>query len=146
MFDPDFYMDMLTDMGYPKALAEVQRDMYVRLVRRIKVAVSFGDELAPTCGMGHGCSLTLISANATVTIEFSMLDNIAPSIYNGAFLDDRSLDCQTVAELKRGIEAIVEMDAIMGHTTNIDKSKFLAAAEKVRMTMKTIQMNGILTE
>ena len=146
MFDPDFYMDMLTDMGYPKALVAVQCDMYVRLIRHFKVAGSFGDELAPTCGMGHGCSLTLIAANATVTIEFLMLDKITPTIYKGAFVDDRSLDCHTVAELKRGIEAIVEMDAIMGHTTNIDKSKFLAAAEKVRMTMKTIQMNGILTE
>ena len=74
MFDSDFYMDMPTDMGYPKALAEVQRDMYTRLIRHIKVAGSFGDELAPTCGMGQGCSLTLIAANATVTIEFLMLD------------------------------------------------------------------------
>ena len=74
MFDSDFYMDMLTGMRYPKALAEVQRDMYTRLIRHIKVAGSFGDELAPTCGMGQGCSLTLIAANATVTIEFLMLD------------------------------------------------------------------------
>ncbi len=49
MLDPDFYMDMFTDIGEPKALAEVQRNLYCRLVR----AGSFGDELIPTCGMGQ---------------------------------------------------------------------------------------------
>ena len=46
-------------------------------------------------------------------------------------------------ELKQGIEAIVEMATIMGHTRNIEKSKFLATTKEVRKTMKSIQMNGV---
>ena len=79
-FDADFYMDMLTDMWYPKELAAAQRTIYEDFIRHIKVAGSYGEAMKATCGMGQGCSLTLIAANATVTIEFNMLSDKAPKV------------------------------------------------------------------
>ena len=66
MFDADFYVDMLEDMGIPAELGESLRGLYSDLTRYHKVAGSVGEGFHPTCGMGQGCSLTRIAANAIV--------------------------------------------------------------------------------
>ena len=128
-FDPEFYMDMLVDMGYPKGLANVQRAMYKDFTRHIKVAGSYGEPILSECGMGQGDSLTLIAANATVAIEFNMLSEKAPAVEKSAFIDDRTLDAKNVRELEKAIREVVNMDQMMGHTTNVDKSKVLATTK-----------------
>ena len=90
-------MDMLKDMGYLEGLALTQKGLYNNLTRYIKIAGSMGEALQPTCGMGQGCSLSLIAANATVAIELNMLIGRAPSVHKEAFIDDRCIDAETFA-------------------------------------------------
>ena len=78
MFGVDFYVEMLTDIGLPEGLADLLRGLCGDCILHIKVAGSYGGELVPTNGMDQGCSLTLLAANATVTIEFNMLENTTP--------------------------------------------------------------------
>ena len=100
-FDPTFYMKMLKAMGYPTGLAAMQADMYSRLVRHIKVAGTYGEPMRPECGMGQGCSLSSIAANATVAIEFIMLQHRTPNVQKSAFIDDRTLDASDVRQLEQ---------------------------------------------
>ena len=79
-FDPQFYMQMLKTMGYPKGLAEMQIDMYKNFIRHVKIAGAYGEQVRSDCGVGQGCCLSLIAANATVTIEFLMLQHKAPKV------------------------------------------------------------------
>lgn len=92
MFDPNFYIDMMEFMGMPKTLGGMLRDLYHKLIRHTKIAGTYGHEIAPTTGMGQGCSTSLLAANATVNIEYYMLDAVAPEVAKEAFIDDRTLD------------------------------------------------------
>ena len=51
-----------------------------------------------------------------------MLDDIAPEVAKEAFIDDRALGCHSVDRLKLGIEAIIDMDKTMSHSTNIENT------------------------
>ena len=102
-FGADFVMDMLTARGYPIGLANLQRTVYANLIRHIKIAGSYGEPLEATCGMGQGCSLTLIAANATVSVEFNTLADRAPDVETTAFIDDRTLDAAELPTLTRAI-------------------------------------------
>lgn len=72
-FDPEFYMEMLVDMGYPRELAKIQLAVYADCTRHIKVMGSYGEPIKPECGMGRGDPVTLIAATATVAVEFNKL-------------------------------------------------------------------------
>ena len=132
MFDPCFYVDMLQATGLPSALGGALENLYGRLTPRIKIAGSFGKELKPTIGMGQGCSISILPASATVTSEFNMFDSVTPTVANETFVDDRTLECHDCGGLKRAVEAGVEMEGLMGHSTNVDKSKFLATSRTTR--------------
>ena len=80
--------------------------------------------------MGQSCSQTLIAANATVAIEFYMLEDRVPRVCKSAFIDDRTIDADRLEDVKQAIGEIVTMYNIMGHTTNVDKSKLLATTKK----------------
>ena len=85
----------------------------------------------------------MLAATATVTIELNMLDSVTHTVAKEAFVDDRTLDCHDCGGLKRAVEAIVEMDGRMGHSTNVDKSKFLATSRNTRKTMGKMKIGGI---
>ena len=82
--------------------------------------------------MGQGCCLSLIAANATVAIEFKMLQHRTPKVNKSAFIDDRTLDTEDVKQLEVAIGEVVKMDTRMGHTTNVDKSKVLATTRRTK--------------
>lgn len=81
--------------------------------------------------MGLGFSLTLITANATLAIEFNVLSEKTPELEKTAFIDDRILDSGSLQQLTEAISEVAEMDSMMGHSTNIDVSKILRTANKV---------------
>ena len=93
--------------------------------------------------MAQRCSLRLIAANATGTVEYNMLDKVAPEVNNGACIDDSSLDTGNVTHLKQAIEAVVEMDEIMGHTTDVEKTKVLATTSTVNKCPKEMKFEGV---
>ena len=130
MFDVEFETERLEHMGYPKGLAKMQRGMYSKLKRHIKFAGCYGESFTPTNGLGQGCSLTLIAANAAVTTEFNMLDAVTPRVEEGADIDDRSLSSNSTEELMTAVHALIDMDGQMGQTTNVKKSRFLATDPK----------------
>ena len=131
-FDPHFYMRMLEEMGYPKRLAKMQLGMYEDFIRHIKIAGAYGEPVRSECGMGQGCCLSLIAANATVAIEFLMLQHEVPQVEKSAFIDDSTLDTEEVHLLEAAIKELVKMDELMGHTTNVNKSKVLATTRRTR--------------
>ena len=141
-FDPSFYMEMPKSMGYPEGLARMQADLYDGFTRHIRIAGTYGQPIVSECGMGQGCCLSLIAANATVTIEFVMLQHQTPDVENSAFIDDRTLDAQNDNELEMAIEEVVKMDQLMGHTTNTDKSKVLATTKRVRRRAGRSEIGG----
>ena len=142
-FDPEFYMKMLKAMGYPKGLANMQIDMYKNFIRHIKIAGTYGDPILSECGMGQGCCLSLIAANATVAIEFKMLQHKTPKVNKSAFIDDRTLDTEDVKQLEAAISEVVKMDKLMGHTTNVDKSKVLATTRRTRRQAGQMAIGGL---
>jgi hypothetical protein len=142
-FDPEFYMQMLKAMGYPKGLAEMQIDMYKEFIRHIKIAGTYGEPVRSECGMGQGCCLSLIAANATVAVEFRMLQHRAPTVEKSAFIDDRTLDADDVQQLETAIKEVVKMDKLMGHTTNVDKSKVLATTKRTRKQAGSMEIGGL---
>jgi hypothetical protein len=142
-FDPEFYMQMLKAMGYPEGLAEMQIDMYKDFIRHIKIAGTYGEPVHSECGMGQGCCLSLIAANATVAIEFAMLQHKAPEVEKSAFIDDRTLDAEKVQQLEVAIREVVKMDKLMGHTTNVDKSKALATTRRTKKQAGQMEIGGL---
>ena len=142
-FDPDFYMKMLKEMGYPGGLADMQIDMYKEFIRHIKIAGTYGEPVQSECGMGQGCCLSLIAANATVAIEFLMLQEKAPEVEKSAFIDDRTLDAEKVQQLEVAIKEVVKMDQMMGHSTNVDKSKVLATTRRTRKQAGQMEIGGL---
>lgn len=142
-FDPEFYMCTLTAMGYPEGLANVQRAIYGNLIRHIKVAGSYGEPLHATCDVGQGCSLTLLAANATVITEFNMLSHREPQVCKTTLVDDRTLDAEDLQQLSKAIEEVVDMDRIMGHETNIEKSKILTTTRRTRKRAGNMLIKGI---
>ena len=52
----------------------------------------------------------MIAANATVAIEFLMLQSKAPEVEKSAFIDDRTLDAEKVHQLEVAITEVVRMD------------------------------------
>ena len=142
-FDPHFYMCMMEEMGYPKGLAEMQRDMYADFIRHIKIAGTYGEPVQSESGMGQGCCLSLIAANATVAIEFLMLQQKVPEVEKSAFIDDRTLDTEKIHHLEAAIKEVVKMDELMGHETNVDKSKVLATTRRTRKEAKQMEIGGL---
>ena len=142
-FDPKFYMQMLTAMGYPEGLASMQIDMYNDFIRHIKIAGTYGDPIKSECGMDQGCCLSLIAANATVAIEFNMVQDKTPDVNKLAFIDDRTLDTENIQQLEVAIQEVVKMDELMGHTTNVDKSKVLAATKRTRKRAGQMAIGGL---
>ena len=131
-FDPPSYMNMLRTMGYPAGLANMQADMYANFIRHIRIAGTYGQPIHSECGVGQGCCLSLVAANATVAIEFLMLQHRVPEVEKSAFIDDRTLDAGEVRQLGKAIEEVVKMDHPMGHSTNVEKSKVLATTRRTR--------------
>ena len=123
---------MLEAMGYPAGPARMQRDMYAPFANYVRIAVAYGDPMLVECGMGQGCSLSLIAANAAVANEFLMLQHRRPEVETIAFIDDRTLDTDNVQQLEHATSECVKMDELMGHTTNVDKSTALATTRRTR--------------
>ena len=142
-FDPEFFMKMLKEMGYPGGLADMQIDMYKDFIRHIKIAGTYEEPVHSECGMGQGCCLSLIAANATVAIEFLMLQSKAPEVEKSAFIDDRTLDAEKVHQLEVAIKEVVRMDKMMGHSTNVDKSKILATTRRTRKQAGQMEIEGL---
>ena len=109
-FDPQFYMEMLRAMGYPEGNADMQLDMYKDFIRHIEIAGTYGKPVFPECGMGQGCCLSLIAANATVAIESRALHHKAPKVHKSTFIDDRKLDTEDVKQLEVAIGEVAKMD------------------------------------
>ena len=93
--------------------------------------------------MGQGDSLTLIAANAIVAIEVYMLTDRAPTVKKSAFIDDRTIDAAKLNNIKEAISEIVEMDTLMGHTTNVDKSKILATTKRTKRQAGKMIVGGL---
>ena len=136
-------MKLLKEMGYPEGLAGMQIDMYKDFIRHIKIAGTYGEPIQSECGMGQGCCLSLIAANATVAIEFLMLQQKAPEVEKSAFIDDRTLDSEKVQQLEVAIKEVVKMDKMMGHSTNVDKSKILATTRRTKKQAGQMQIGGL---
>ena len=77
----------------------MQIDMYKEFIRHIKIAGTYGEPVISECGMGQGCCLSLIAANATVAIEFKMLQHKTPEVNKSAFIGDRTLGTEDVKQL-----------------------------------------------
>ena len=116
-------MQMLKTMGCPEGLANMQIDMYKDFIRHIKIAGTCGEPVPSECATGQGCCLSFIATNATVAIEFIILQHKAPKVNKSTFIDDRTLDTEDVKQLEVAISEVAKMDQLMGHTTNVDKSK-----------------------
>ena len=99
--------------------------------------------MASPCGMGQGDSLTLIAANATVAIEFNMLTERVPMVNKSAFTDDRTIDAPELNDIHNAIRQIVDMDTLMGHTTNVDKSKILSTTVAGRKQAAKMEIKGL---
>ena len=93
--------------------------------------------------MRRGCCLSLIAANATVAIEFLMLQHRTPKVNKSAFIDDRTLDTDDVKQLEEAIGEVVKMDKLMGHTTNVDKSKVLATTKRTKKQAGQMAIGGL---
>ena len=72
-----------------------------------------------------------------------MLADRAPNVETSAFIDDRTLDAEDLNVLTKAIEHVVDMDELMGHTTNIDKSKLLATTKRVRRQAGCTTIKGL---
>ena len=130
-------------MGYPEGLANMQIVMYKEFIRHIEIAGTYGEEVISECGMGQGCCLSPIAANATVAIEFKMLQHKTPKGNKSAFIDDRTLDTEDVKQLEEAIGEVVKLDKLMGHTTNVDKSKVLATTRRTRKQAGQMAIGGL---
>lgn len=110
----------------------MQLDVCTDFIRHIKVVGTYGEPIVSECGMGQGCCLSLIAANATVAIEFRMLQHKTPEVHKSAFIDDRTLDIEEVQQLEVAIGEVAKMDNLMGHTTNVGKSKVFATTRRTK--------------
>ena len=136
-------MQMFKTVGYPEGLANMQTDMHNEFIRHNKIVGTYGEPVISECGMGQGCRLSLIAANATVSIEFKMLQHKTPKVNKSAFIDDRTLDTEDVKQLEEAIGEVVKMDKLMGHTTNVDKSKVLATTRRTRKQAWQMAIGGL---
>ena len=72
-----------------------------------------------------------------------MLSDRVPEVEKTAFIDDRTLDAAELPQLTKAIEEVVEMDALMGHQTNIEKSKMLATTKRTRKKAGELKIKGL---
>ena len=142
-FDPVFCTEMLKSMGYPEGLARMQVHMYDGFTRHLRIAGTYGKPVLLECGMGQGCCLSLIAANATVAIEFATLQLKTPQVQKSAFINDRALDAENVKEQEKAIREVVNMYRLIGHTTNVDKSKVLATTKRTRRQAGSMAIGGL---
>jgi hypothetical protein len=64
-------------------------------------------------------------------------------VSKSAFIDDRTLDTEDVKQLEAAISEVVKMDNLMGHTTNVDKSKVLATTRRTRRQAGQMAIGGL---
>ena len=126
MFEPNFVFGLMVAVGLPKPLAFQIRWLYTRLQRYFRVAGSYGAVLRQANGVGQGCSVSLLIANAYVSVLIRHIRRHYPSVSVSAFIDDRNLVSRIASEIIKAVGAIKNMDQAAGHFTNIAKSSVFA--------------------
>ena len=72
-----------------------------------------------------------------------MLHAVAPEVAKEAFVDGRTLYAHNCDPLKQTVGTIIEMDEIMGHTTNFVKSQVWAKVQRIRKQMGSTTIRGV---
>ena len=132
----------MESIGLPKQVAKQIGGLYQKLNRYFKVAGSFGSVLRQANGVGQGCSISLLIANAYVTVLTRFLQQDHPHTDMASFLDDRNVTAPNIDLLIKAIEGIRNYDDIAGHFTNLDKSALFATNETDRKKLRTIDFGS----
>ena len=78
-----------------------------------------------------------------MAIESDMLTDRPPTVKKSAFIDDRTIDAAKLSDILEAISEIVDMDTLMGHTTNVDKSKILSTTSQGRKETEKMVVKGL---
>ena len=78
-------------MGIHEALVRLFLDLNANAVRRVKIGTVLGKPFGTFNALGHGDPLTLVVALLYVSVQFTALDTICPSLTRSAVVDDRNI-------------------------------------------------------
>ncbi len=142
LFHPQLVYYLMIAYGLPVQLATQIKGLYEELVRYLRIGNSYGAVIRQANGVGQGCSLSLLIANAYVATLFRFLEEAHPGVDMAAFLDDRNATAETARELVAAIESITRFDDLAGHFTNVAKSAVFATCPTQGANLKRTTVGG----
>ena len=133
---------LLLQLGAPRELAALLEAFYVRLKRAFKLGRHFGEWWLSTNSVAQGCALSLIVANALITVWTRLIHRDAPQVCTTGYVDDRTIRSKQRNQFIRALESTARFDARTGHIMNVDKSNAASTTEAGRAWLRKLRIDG----
>ena len=122
-------------------MANIAHDMWRRNTRTIRQNQALGELFFPDNGLGQGDIFSLLPAFGLVSWQFYALDEVAPEVEKGAYIDDRNFRGR-LTSLMRVHDFVCGFDEGAGHRLQHEKTAFVSTSKEVLKKLGQTVLNG----
>ena len=141
-FDRRFMKQFLERFGLPANLNEWVHQEYDKLQRCTKIGKTLGEPHTYANGYGQGDPLSLMTALAFVSAQFTRIQEKWPALRIGAVIDDRNIR-GPLDQVVAAHNDMVMFDKAAGQSIEHDKTAVTATTEQSMKKLNETKLGGI---